>query len=201
MPTPSPHSVPRREAIRRMSVVLGGALSGPTLAGLLSGCEVPADVTGYEPRALSPEQFRTVDQIAEMIIPATDTPGASVAGVPAFIDSMLVDFYPERERSWFLEGLAEVDAAAMSLVGHTFAEASAAERHQVLTVLDRRAYGSPSDERDDDRDRPAFMRLMKELTVAGYYTSEVGQTVELHVPPFGEFLADVPLDQVGRTWA
>ncbi len=45
------------------------------------------------------------------------------------------------------------------------------------------------------------MRAMKELTVTGYYTSEIGQTVELRPVPFGEFRGDVPFDDVGRAWA
>ena len=48
---------------------------------------------------------------------------------------------------------------------------------------------------------PAFMRTLKELTVSGYYTSEIGQTIELRQVPFGVYRADVPLDELGRSWA
>ncbi len=49
---------------------------------------------------------------------------------------------------------------------------------------------------------PPFFSQLKELTVAGYYTSEVGATQELHWNPApGEYRPDVPLAEVGRTWA
>lgn len=187
--------ITRREAIRHTALALGGTLSGPTMAGLVAGCgrERPSD---YEPRVLSGEQFRLVGLIAEQIIPETDTPGARAAGVDTYIDMMLDEFYSPSARERFLAGLRRVDDIARSVVGVPFPRALRSQQVEVLEILDEEAYG----ERNDGGD-PPFFRTMKELTVAGYYTSEIGQTVELHLPPFGEFRADVPVDDVGRAWA
>jgi gluconate 2-dehydrogenase gamma chain len=202
-------SISRRAAVRRIAGLLGGSLYAPTLTGLLAGCEVPPGDEGYEPRTLDPDQRALVDVIAEMIIPATDTPGASAAGVPRFIDAMLTDFYSEEQRNWFLEALGSVDAVAASRFGVSFAEASTAQRDEVLFALDQEAYPDPSQNparaeavaQAVAAGQPPFMRLMKELTVSGYYTSEIGQTVELRQPPFGTYQADVPFDEIGRSWA
>ncbi len=199
--------ISRRDALRRITGLLGGTLSAPTLTGLLAGCETPPG--GYTPRTLDPDQVALVDVVAEMIIPTTDTPGASAAGVPRFIDAMLTDFYGDEQRDWFLEALGAVDAVAASRFGVSFDGATPAQKDEVLLALDREAYPDP----DQDpagaaavaeavaAGRPPFMRLMKELTVSGYYTSEIGQTVELHRPPFGPYRADVPFDEIGRAWA
>jgi hypothetical protein len=42
---------------------------------------------------------------------------------------------------------------------------------------------------------------MKELTLLGYYTSEVGATQELKVNPMGVYRSDVPYRSIGHSWA
>jgi hypothetical protein len=201
--------ISRRAALRRITAILGGTLSAPTLTGLLAGCETPPVDGGYVPGTLAPDQMALVDVIAEMIIPATDTPGASAAGVPRFIDAMLTGFYSDEQRDWFLEALGAVDAVAASRFGVSFDGATPVQQEEVLLALDREAYPDPVQDPTGAAavaeavaaGRPPFMRLMKELTVSGYYTSEIGQTVELHRPPFGPYRADVPFDEIGRSWA
>jgi hypothetical protein len=147
--------------------------------------------------------------IAEHIIPETDTPGATAAGVDRFVDMMLADFYPESARRQFLDELARVDDVARSSIGTPLERGNIDEQHRVLQILDAEAYPDPDTEparvtevqQRIARDDPPFFRTMKELTVSGYYTSEIGQTVELHLPPFGAYRADVPLDDIGRAWA
>src|SRR2546426_9115175 len=93
-------------------MLLGGAISAPTLAGALSRGTRPAWATSrqWAPRTLSPAQLELVATIAEHIIPQTDTPGARGAGVHRFVDTLLSDHYPTEERDRFLAGLADVDA-------------------------------------------------------------------------------------------
>jgi gluconate 2-dehydrogenase gamma chain len=206
--SPGPDGIDRREAIRRIGIVVGGSLSAPTLAGLLAGCEAPG-VGTFRARTLDRTLLRRVETIAELIIPATDTPGASAARVHEFIDTMLTDFYAAEARAQFLRELERVDSIATSIVGKGFDDASDEERILVLEAMDEEAFPDP-DERPDalaavqarvQGGDPPFMRTMKELTISGYYTSEVGQTVELRLVPYGSYEPDIPLDQVGRAWA
>ena len=177
----------RREALRRTALLLGGALSAPAIAGVLAGCHS----AGGE---LTSEQVELVATIADHIIPETDTPGARAAGVDVFIDKMLTEHYPAGVRGRVLEGFAELDARARDACGRPFIRCRADEQRAMLGRVDEEAFA--------DRREPHWFRTIKELTVLGYYTSEIGATRELrHVEVPGRFDACVPFEQVGRTWA
>jgi hypothetical protein len=228
--TPSSNDIHRREAIRRVALLLGGTLSAPTIAAVLAGCEAPrATATGWTPRALSADQGELVATIAEQILPETDTPGARSAGVHQFIDTMLAEYYSPAERARFLEGLDDVDARARKATGKRYLQSTKAEQHAVLMALDREAYShtptrvatpesqqgatenaAAAQRRPDSgsavaapAQRPVpFFRTMKEITLLGYYTSQPGATRELqHNPVPGRFEGCVPLSKVGRAWA
>jgi gluconate 2-dehydrogenase gamma chain len=175
-------AIDRREALRRAAVLLGGALAAPTVAGVLAGCKarrVPEGV--WTPSALTAPQADLVATIAEHILPETDTPGARAVGVHRFIDAMLAESYPAEERKRFVAGLEEISRGA-------FMHGTPDEQRRMLAGMDREA--SP------------FFREIKELTLVGYYTSEVGATRELHhVAVPGRFEGCVPLAQIGRAWA
>lgn len=199
MPIPpgTQDSIDRREALRRVALVLGGALSAPAIAGVLAGCERRSG-DGWTPLALSREQGELVATIAEHIIPETDTPGARATGVHRFIDVMLVEYYPAPERERFLAGLADVDTRARRDHGKKFLQCATADQRTLLAELDRESFATPEAAR---RDMPWF-RTMKELTLLGYYTSEIGATKELrHLSVPGRFEGCVPLARAGRTWA
>ena len=183
----------RREALRRTALLLGGAVSAPTIAALLAGCDARAGVNGWSPRALNADQAELVATIAEHISPETDTPGARSTGVHRFIDTMLAEYYTLDERRRFLAGLDDVDARARRSGGKSFLRLAPQGQLALLGELDRDAYAKPA---------TPFFRTMKELTILGYYTSEPGATRELHHTPVpGRFEGCLPLAQVGRTWA
>ena len=194
-------TIDRREALRRAALLLGGALSASTVAGVLAGCEARRTPDGaWAPRALSSEQLDLVATIAEHILPETDTPGARAVGVHRFIDVMLADSFPDEERRHFLAGLSDVDARAQRSCGRAFLRCATLEQRAVLDQLDREAFAATAS--PPDRLPVPFFRTMKELTLVGYYTSEVGATRELrHAPVPGRFEGCVPLDQIGRAWA
>lgn len=181
--------IDRREALRRAAALLGGAWSAPSLAGLLAGCEArDAPAGAWRPRALTPRQADLLAAVAEHIIPATDTPGARAVGVHRFIDGMLAESYPAAERERFVHGLGDLDERARRAGGHAFLECTPSDQRALLDQLDGTA--------------DAFFRSVKQLTLVGYYTSEIGATRELHNAPVpGRYDGCVPLDRIGRTWA
>src|SRR5258708_37582659 len=97
--TRSSNEIDRREALRRTPLLLGGALSATTIAGVLAGVGSPVEVfaAGVTPRVLTADQAQLVATVAEHIIPTTDSPGARAAGVDTFIDTMLAEYYTADE--------------------------------------------------------------------------------------------------------
>jgi hypothetical protein len=186
-------AIDRREALWRAALMLGGALAAPTIAGVLSGCDASTGWAAQAPAyALSPAQLELVATIAEHILPTTDTPGARAAGVHRFIDRMMAEYYSTSDRRRFVAGLGDVDERAKKANGNGFVKCTPAQQHAILTELDREAFSGA-------RPPSHFFRTMKELTVVGYYTSQIGATKELrHVAVPGRFDGCAP---VGRTWA
>lgn len=137
------------------------------------------------PRTLNAHQLATVKAMAEMIIPRTDTAGASDVGVAEFIDLILTEWYDEGERTRFLSGLADVDSRSQTLDGKTFVDCSTPRQSEVLTALGENMaeeVGTPSRplmRRGAGRPKN-FYAMFRDLTLTAYYTSEAGATQELH---------------------
>jgi hypothetical protein len=116
-------------------------------------------------RTLNRDQQAQVTSIAEMIIPETDTPGATAVKVPEFIDLILTEWASEDERTPVLAGLSDIDARATTMGASRFIDLSPAKKTELLTALD----GARADKAGAGL---AFARL-KALTVYGYFTSQV----------------------------
>ena len=151
-------------------------------------------------KTLNPHQNDTVSTIAEIIIPQTNTPGAKAARVNEFIDLILTEWYDEEEKSTFLTGLADVDSRTRDLYSKDFVECAEKQQVEVLQALDDEvAAGRAEADVRRRRNRPPeknFFFMMKQLTLVGYYTSQIGFEQELH----GEIIPSrhascVPLDE------
>lgn len=134
--------IDRREAVRRTALILGGAISAPTLAGLLAGCDRPSNVSaaGWQAQTLTGGREELVATIGEHIIPTTDTPGARAARVDEFIDIMLSEYYPAEPRERFLAGLDRVDARARRRFGAPFLELEDDQQLELVTEMNRLAF-------------------------------------------------------------
>ena len=190
-------TISRRRALQQVALLLGGAISAPTVAGVFSTAtrRAWAASPAWAPRTLSPAQLELVATLAEHIVPQTETPGARAAGVHRFVDTLLTDHYSAAERDRFLAGLAGLDAQGRARYGKPLVQATTEQQLALLRELDAAAYTAG---RGEDG---WFFRRVKELTLVGYYTSEIGAMQELHVSPFGTYRGDIPYTSVGRAWA
>ena len=192
----------RRQILRQIALLLGGAISSPVTAAVLSSSRPsPGTASGADdwiPRTLSPEQDRLVTVLAELILPATDTPGATDAEVNRFVDLMLTDWYDDDDRARFLAGLADLDKTSRETLGGSFLDLSAAHQTAVLEPLDRAGVEARIEAARDvgsfEVKNLPFFAMMKEMTLVGYYTSRVGVLEELEDGGFtGTYDACVPL--------
>lgn len=127
----------------------------------------------WTPAVLTPRQNEAVIALTELIIPATDTPGAKAALVNRFVDHVL-STSAAKERSEFIEGLTWLDDRCRARVGKDVAGATTAELTDVVTPLAAEGAGAAADARGI-----AFFRAIKSMTVTGYYTTEIGLRQEL----------------------
>lgn len=207
-PADSPHRpIDRREMLRRVALMFGGALSAPAVLGVLNGCSAEAPtadaVSTQSLGLLSPAQYEIVAAVADLMIPATTTPGALDVGVPAFIDRMLQDVYATEHQQRFLTGLADLVDSAKARTGRSFLDLAAADRERLVQTTLSDALKSNDGTPPAWEQRP-FILMMRELTLLGFFTSEVGATQVLQYDPVpGAFEACLPLAEAGngRTWA
>lgn len=155
----------RREVVR----FLGAALALPFIpsgadAAIQFGERLHARLGDVPFRTLNPAQRALVTNIAEMIIPETDTPGATSVKVPEFIDLILTEWASDEDRAAFLAGLSDIDARAAAMGTPRFVDMPAPKKIELLTTLD----GARGDKTGAGL---AFGRL-KALTVYGYFTSK-----------------------------
>lgn len=177
----------RREAMRLLATGAVLPLAPGTVMAMLRDARTVVG-TQPAPRTLNPHQEATVKAMAEMILPRTDTPGATDVGASEFIDLMLTEWYDASERERFLNGLAEVDRRSQSLFGKDFIDSQAMQQAEILIALGEKM--AEDGELAPDRGRPlrtspprtdeSFYSMLRRLTLTAYYTSEAGATAELH---------------------
>ncbi|MDX1498833.1 MAG: gluconate 2-dehydrogenase subunit 3 family protein [Woeseiaceae bacterium] len=197
--TAHPELVTRREAILRVSAMFGGvALVGQS--AMLAACAREESPAVAAEGLFSADEVALLDEIADTILPETDTPGAKAAGTGSFMALMVTETYWDQDQLVFRKGLETVDARAREAFGGAFVDLAPAERLDLLEDLDAEQFAYMQTK---PADAPAhFFRMMKELALIGYFTSEIGYTQAMrYVETPGRFDPCVPLEPGGRTWA
>jgi hypothetical protein len=205
----------RREAVQRVAALLGGAalVGGDRLFAFSFEPAVIESVMAQGAGAFTAADVTLLDEIAETILPETSTPGAKAAKVGAFMALMVSEAYDERARQVFQQGLRQLEDACREAHAVPFMQASAAQRLSLVQALDREQHAVMEDRLPKQRvrapgavsasDEPAhYFRLMKELTLLGYFTSEIGCTQAMrYVESPGRFDPNAPHAPGDRSWA
>jgi hypothetical protein len=188
----------RREAVRNVALLLGTALSASTLSAL-EGCN-PKGPENYALKA--PETRSLLAEVAETIIPKTDTPGAKDAKVEDFIVTMLNDCYKTADQQFALDGLKKIDAASEKQYKKPFVKISAEEKTALLTEIDKERVAYNKRDNKKEGDPTHYFQTLKELTLLGYFTSEPGATKALrYVPVPGKYEGCIPYKKGDKAWA
>jgi hypothetical protein len=183
----------RREAVRRIALLMGGAMVGSEI--LLKGQAIP----GKKAAGFTDEDRALLDEIGDTILPPTEIPGAKAVQIGAFMAMMVGDCYTDREHALFREGLRKIDEACRAKAGKPFMESTPAERTELANALEAEQRAQYAKKAKDDP--PHYFRMMKELTLLGYFSSELGCTRALrYVEVPGAFHADVPYRKGERAW-
>ena len=185
----------RRQAIG----VLGGVAAGPILVPSGSFAELLAwservresSIPRQTPSHLTPPRTRVMAALAEIIIPETDTPGASEAGVTEFVAALVDGWLDDHDRDRFLAGLDTVDPAARERFGADFADCTAEQQSQYVGDLDAELTRLREDA--DANASLYFFHDVKRFTITAYFTSEVGLAALGHRISYRTFEGCAPL--------
>lgn len=184
----------RREAISSVALLLGGTILGAE--AFLSGCKTKTDAG----LSFTATDISFLDEVAETILPATGTPGAKAAKVGEFMTVMVRDCYEEKDQKIFMDGMKKLDEACKAKNSKSFMEATAAQRHDLLVALDAEQKEYQKNKKPEDPTH--YFRMMKELTLSGYFTSEVGATKALrYVAVPGKYEGCIPYNKGDKAWA
>jgi len=189
----------RRDALGRVALLLGGTVVGAEL--FLSGCKnAPDKNIGAGGTNFSNDDIAWFDEIAETILPATDTPGAKEAKVGAFWATIVKDCYTEADQKVFLDGMKKLNDACQQKNSKSYMESTPEQRHDLLVALDKEQKDYMAAKKKDDPSH--YFRMMKELTLWGYFTSEPGATKALrYVAVPGKYVGCMDYKKGDKAWA
>jgi len=209
------NTMTRRDVIQRVTALLGGVAlaGGDRLVAVSFDDAAIAQAMAQGVGTFSIADVAFLDEIAETILPETSSPGAKAAKTGAFMALMVTDAYTDRAREVFRTGMTQIDAACTTANGVAFMAATPAQRLALLGTLDREqktamdarvpapVSRTPVPETPDIG--PAhYFRMMKELAMLGYFTSEIGCTKALrYIESPGRFDSCAPLAPGDRSWA
>lgn len=205
----------------RRQLALGFASIGIGLA--VPGCATANQAAtqsalSWTPTALSPAQANVLDVVAELIIPATDTPGARDAGVPQFVDRAIANYCTPSNAAAVRAGLDRIEADARASYKTNFIALKPDQQVALLTIYDTEvaspasppaaAQGAATTQPATQGVTPAaaprapFFPVLKDLVTVGYFTSQQGATKAVRWDPVpGPYHGCVPLSEIGRAWA
>jgi hypothetical protein len=180
----------RRDLLKMIAAATGMAMVG---GDLWAADQKSADAG----KALfTQSDIALLDEIAETILPKTDTPGAKEAGCGAAMAVMVTDCYELQQQTVFFEGLKSIKALAKKQFGKDFMQLDQAQKHQLLSELDqqaRKAAGGAI---------PHYFTLLKQLTLLVFFTSKVGANEVLrYVAVPGRYDGNMPYKKGDRAWA
>jgi len=173
----------RKEAVQYISLLLGGTLVGAN--SFLSGCK------SDDKQLFSKNDQVYLDEIAEAILPETKTPGAKAAQVGQFMVVMVTDCYDKNEQELFRYGMKRINDQSETKFGKSYLNITQGQRHELLLQIDneQKQYMKSKKEQEPVH----YFRMIKELTLLGYFMSKPGCTQgKRYMPVPGKYIGCVP---------
>lgn len=183
----------RREAVQYISLLLGGTMVGGS--AFLTGCKTTGNKMNF-----SADDIAYLDEIANTILPDTSTPGAKAAKVGAFMTVMINDCYEEKDQKIFHEGMDKLNDLSKKTYDASFMKLNEQQRHDLLVNLDKEQKEYMKNKKQEEPSH--YFRMMKELTLLGYFTSEIGCTkARRYVETPGRFEGCIPYKKGDKAFA
>ena len=168
----------RRDLIKTAGLTAFYANLPVILSELLSACQ-SGDQLPHT--FFSDAEFKTLEEVIDILLPATGTPSGREVQVPAFVDKITADCLPPEDQEALHKGLQDLDRQD----GRSFHSLSTQDKQHALETLDKNAY--------QDLARPHWFRILKKTALIGYFTSQKGMTEALnYVKVPGDYKGCIP---------
>ena len=178
----------RKEAIHRIALLLGGTLISPQI--FLTSCHGNSQIDDDE------TTINLFNEIAGIVIPKTDTPSAKEINIAPVALSILKDCYSNDLQKLFKDGLDTINQMANEIYGNNFVQISGANQKTLTKKI------AEEERVHNDSITPHYFKLMKELILLTYFTSEIGATQALrYVAVPGKYIGDYPYKKGDKAWA
>jgi hypothetical protein len=189
----------RRDAIARVGLLFGGTVIGAE--AFLSGCKPKRSEEAVSWLTFSPETIGLLDEVGETILPTTaSSPGAKEAKIGDFMRVIVTDNYEEKDQHIFMEGIPKFNEAAQKKYSKDFMDLDASEKHDLVLGIDTEAKEYTKNKKQEDPTH--YFTMVKQLTLWGYFTSEVGSTKALRYLPLpGKYDGCYPYQKGDKAWA
>lgn len=183
----------RREALKKIAYLMGGAISATTMGVLFESFTVfdPEKNTYY----FSATDEEILAEFSEIILPTTEkSPGAKAAGVGAFIPLIIKDCYPPKLQVVFKSGFDDMLAKCKTKFSKEFLSLNSEEKNQLMNELKQQAI--------DSNKEPSFFLIARDLTLLGYFSSEIGCTIAREYLPIpGKYDGNAEYKPGQKAWA
>ena len=208
----------RRELLKMIAALTGGVVIGGEV--FLTGCKTNDTTIAT---SFSKDDVAFLDEVAETILPKTNTPGAKDAAVGQLMTVIVDDCYEPDNQKVFHEGIKQVDEVSKKMFNEGFMKLTAQQRHDLLVSLDKetKEYQKKKAEFDkiqDEKEKaetgkgnsdfkretmaPHYFTMMKQLTLLGFFTSQPGATQALrYVAVPGRYDGNLAYKKGDKAWA
>lgn len=181
----------RRDALKSVVLLMGGTVIGST--AILTGCAPDSQLKDLN---FSAEDLAFLDEIGETIIPSTNTPGAKATKIGEFIQMMVKECYDAEQQTTFINGLNTIRTEFKTEKGVDFMEGKPEDRLTFLNAMYQKYVDS------GEKKQPEIIHMLRDLTVLGYFSSEIGATQALRYQETpGRFDPCVDYKKGDRAWA
>jgi hypothetical protein len=187
----------RRDALSRVALLFGGTVIGAE--AFLTGCRTKSAETAA--LIFDADVISLLDEVGETILPTTpSSPGAKAAAIGEFMKVIVTDCYEEEDQQIFMKGIGLLNEAADEKWDKIFMELSGQEKHDLLVEIDKEAKSYNDSKQNSDPNH--YFTMMKQLTLWGYFTSEVGATQALrYLPVPGRYEGCIDYKKGDKAWA
>jgi hypothetical protein len=191
----------RREALKNVAFLLGGAISASTMGVLFESFTLPENEKNFVNYSLEDEKIFA--EFADIIVPTTkSSAGAKAAGLGKFIPMMMKDCYPATMQTSFANGFKALQAKSMKDFGKSYIALTPADRKKLMIDLRAIALAQKDGKSEENKDLAYFFVTARDLTLLGYYSSEIGCTkAREYVLIPGRYDGSAPLKPGQRSWA